>query len=807
MNKCVCEYIWYHLHLVSAQTNLTYSFELFNDLTYTNMLSIRYTLSSILFLLFSALFVYSCTTEPPKIYTLTTEAEPVEGGTVTPSNVEIEEKESIQITATPNEHWLFKGWAGDITGAYQQTANVYMDQDRIVTALFERMVYPVTVTIVGEGEVHQEIVQEKAIDDEFESETILRLTAEPKPGWKLVEWTGEINGSTEINTNDPVIEIAVVGPIDIVVKFEKIDYLLSVNIEGKGSVEQEILASSVIETEYPFETVVELKATPKSGWEFTGWTGDINSTERNVIVTIDEEKEVTATFVELPTMSTKPITAITNNSAVSGGSLTNNSNVTIIDKGICWSTSSDTNPETIPNIDCKSADPETNTFDLLIDDLKSNTKYYVRAVAEYSINSNKVVLLGNEINFTTESGLRSPTVSTTSITSITQNSALSGGNVSDEGSSPVTLRGICWKNSPNPTTDDTCTSQGTGSGAFTTEITDLIAANSYWVRAYAINEEGTSYGEQVSFTTGSSTPPPPPPPSGGLATVSTSAASSITINSAVSGGNVTDQGGSTVTVKGICWSTSQNPTTDSAIGCSSDGSGLGAYSTTITGLNESTSYWVRAYATNASGTSYGANESFTTSSSAPPPPPPSGDQVEVFIFYINLVHPFPSAGPADIVINGTTYVNNIGDLNLTIPGIGNGRVLTVTGPISSVELVRNQIRFAGLDQNCFGAATIKIMKKHPNTDFTIQNNSGNSEDINYWAHTYEESGALWDRMTQNFQTAADDDEFYLRSGNKVLPRPWSDSNKLAVGILDIGKNRVSYSAGVPARVLPTCTDL
>lgn len=658
------------------------------------MLSIRYTLSSILFLLFSALFVYSCTTEPPKIYTLTTEAEPVEGGTVTPSNVEIEEKESIQITATPKEHWLFKGWAGDITGVYQQTANVYMDQDRRVTALFERMVYPVTVTIVGEGEVYQEIVQEKAIDDEFESETILRLTAEPKPGWKLAEWNGEINGSTEINTNDPVIEITVVGPIDIVVKFEKIDYLLSVNIEGRGSVEQKILASSVIETEYPFETVVELKATPLSSWKFKEWSGEINSTDNIVVVSIDKDKEVTATFVELPTMSTKPITAITINSAVSGGSFTNNSNVTTIDKGICWSTINDTNPETNPDIDCKSADPETNTFDLLMDDLKSNTKYYVRAVAEYSINSNKVVLLGNERSFTTETESRLPSIITTSITSITQNSAMSGGTVTDIGISPVTQRGICWKNSPDPTTADNCTSQGTGSGAFATEITGLITENNYWVRAYATNVEGTTYGQQVSFTTLATASAPPPP---------------------------------------------------------------------------------------------------TTPPPTPPPPPPSGGSTTILVMFSpnTLANSGTSTGAVDVNVNGTWYYFSSSYApTASLYGVGTGVVININAPLTYFALNPNQIRTSGLNNDCYGLTTIKMMKKHP--EFNPNHVNGDPGSVSYWASSHNSKGQLFERGSINYMLDEQNPTFYQQQ----VPADWSNSGKFMFWIEGVGVNHTNYNTNI-----------
>lgn len=95
-----------------------------------------------------------------------------------------------------------------------------------------------------------------------------------------------------------------------------------------------------------------------------------------------------------------------------------------------------------------------------------------------------------------------------------------------------------------------------------------------------------------------------------FASVSTNQVESITGESAQSGGNVINDGGDSVTSRGVCWSTSQNPTTTDS--CSSNGNGMGSFSSTLTGLFENTTYFVRAYASNAMGTSYGNQQSFTT---------------------------------------------------------------------------------------------------------------------------------------------------------------------------------------------------
>jgi hypothetical protein len=94
-----------------------------------------------------------------------------------------------------------------------------------------------------------------------------------------------------------------------------------------------------------------------------------------------------------------------------------------------------------------------------------------------------------------------PVVITRTASSITATSAVSGGNVTSHGGAPVTARGVCWSTSPNPTTADNHTTDGTGTGIFTSSMTGLTPNTTYYVRAYATNSIGTAYGNQVTFTT------------------------------------------------------------------------------------------------------------------------------------------------------------------------------------------------------------------------------------------------------------------------------------------------------------------
>ena len=191
-----------------------------------------------------------------------------------------------------------------------------------------------------------------------------------------------------------------------------------------------------------------------------------------------------------------------------------------------------------------------------------------------------------------------PVVTTHEVTEIGISSAICGGEVTDDGGAEVTARGVCWSTNPDPTITDAHTTDGSGLGGFTSNITELDAGTVYYVRAYATNEVGTVYGEEKQFTTKEG------------AKVTTKDVTGITETTAICGGEVTDDGGAEVTAKGVCWSTNENPTI--ADSHTMNGSGLGSFTSNITGLGTGNTYYVRAYATTMDGTSYGIQKSFTT---------------------------------------------------------------------------------------------------------------------------------------------------------------------------------------------------
>ena len=233
-------------------------------------------------------------------------------------------------------------------------------------------------------------------------------------------------------------------------------------------------------------------------------------------------------------------------------------------------------------------------FTLRFDDLQANTQYYYQY--EYSTGIDTYI---TDISSFTTNDYATPIVTTADVTNITATSAHCGGEVTDGGGLEITARGVCWGTQHNPTTSNQHTSDGNGLGTFASAITGLTQNEKYYVRAYATNSKGTSYGEQKEMTTIE-----------GLPSVTTNSITNVTATSAVCGGNVTSDSGYNVTVRGVCWSTNQNPTIDNPH--TSNGNGTGTFTSNITGLSNNTKYYVRAYATNSNGISYGEQKSFQT---------------------------------------------------------------------------------------------------------------------------------------------------------------------------------------------------
>ena len=194
-----------------------------------------------------------------------------------------------------------------------------------------------------------------------------------------------------------------------------------------------------------------------------------------------------------------------------------------------------------------------------------------------------------------------PVLSTTSVSQITETTAETGGEISDDGGANITARGVCWSISEEPTIDNNKSEDGNGTGNFTSSLANLEKSTTYYIRAYATNSIGTAYGNQLTFTTLTPTT---------LPVVTTKAITNVTENSASIKSEISDNGGLDISEQGICWSTSADPTiSDNKI---SANAGTSTFESNISGLAGITTYYVRAYATNNLGTAYGNQLSFTT---------------------------------------------------------------------------------------------------------------------------------------------------------------------------------------------------
>ena len=249
-------------------------------------------------------------------------------------------------------------------------------------------------------------------------------------------------------------------------------------------------------------------------------------------------------------------------------------------------------------------DKEKN-FSVMVNNLTPSTHYYYK----YTIGFGQENDFETDIKqFTTEELVleEMPKVMTTEVTDITISTAKCSGEVTDEGSGSVSERGVCYGLMANPSVNDSCVSNGTGMGTYAVQLSGLTPNTKYHVRAYAKNEIGISYGDDVQFTTLKEEASEVP-------VLTTNVVTEITMATALLGGEVLLQGASHVTSRGVCWGITHDPvpTVGNYHPC---GEGLGSFSVTVTDLIPNTIYYVRAYATNSYGTSYGIEVSFITQS-------------------------------------------------------------------------------------------------------------------------------------------------------------------------------------------------
>lgn len=184
----------------------------------------------------------------------------------------------------------------------------------------------------------------------------------------------------------------------------------------------------------------------------------------------------------------------------------NNGNDQIITPQLSWTASTDTDSDPIvydvylgtesTPVTVVSADQSALTY--VANSLVNSTIYYWKVEAK---DGNGGVAESEVWSFTTKQAIGLPILTTNAISNIEETVATSGGNITDNGGAAVTMHGVCYSTSTTPTITDNKTSDGTGTGTFVSNLIELTANTTYYVRAYATNSEGTAYGNEQSFTT------------------------------------------------------------------------------------------------------------------------------------------------------------------------------------------------------------------------------------------------------------------------------------------------------------------
>lgn len=256
--------------------------------------------------------------------------------------------------------------------------------------------------------------------------------------------------------------------------------------------------------------------------------------------------------------------------------------------GVCLNTATE---PTVDNTKIVADEIDGAVYKVNAADLEHLTKYYVRA---YVINTAGTISYGEETTFTTLANIA--TVDISEASNIEGKAATINADVPYDGKDNVTEKGICWATTENPTTEDNVIkSANVGTGTFTTSMTKLDGATTYYVKAYAVNKMGTAYSSQIEFTTLVASP-----------TITTDKTENVTKTTLDVYGTVVVDGGATVTERGFCWATTENPTTAGSKLAASTAE-LGEYNLTIDNLEPGTEYYIRAYAINSAGTEYGDN--------------------------------------------------------------------------------------------------------------------------------------------------------------------------------------------------------
>jgi len=305
--------------------------------------------------------------------------------------------------------------------------------------------------------------------------------------------------------------------------------------------------------------------------------------------------EFTTTKADMQ-LATSEVTSIVHNAATCGGVVNEYGGHSIKECGVCWSQKK----EAVSVTDHKlTGTLKDNAWSCRIEGLVKETTYYVRSYAE---TTEGTIFYGEIRSFTTTQEIKLATLGKVIISGIDTQGATLQSNVTDNGNSDVTACGFCWSTNTNPTTENETVTCETTNADFGTKLNGLKDGTKYYVRAYATNAMGTGYSKQAEFTTTAITVP----------VWSTASVSNIGRTRVNVSATLASNGNADITEMGICWSTHPQTTIyDNKQVCQT----ANAISEQLTGLQGTTTYYLRVYAQNSKGVGYSNEVSFTTTDS------------------------------------------------------------------------------------------------------------------------------------------------------------------------------------------------
>lgn len=307
----------------------------------------------------------------------------------------------------------------------------------------------------------------------------------------------------------------------------------------------------------------------------------------------------TAGHYTVPVVATSPVTEISQTTATFTGSVVADGGRDVTVTGFCYGTTPNPAEEGVRVESVSGGD----SFSYQATGLSASTRYYVCAYAANEAGTG----YGEVVEFTTDILLAEPAVGSTSVTDITSATASVSAEVLSDGGSPVTERGFYYGlNNPPTASDVKVVSAATGT-AITAELTGLTPATRYYIRAYAVNAQGTAVGPVNVFTTADDRTVP---------VVGSVTASNITENSADLLATILSNGGAEIVEKGFCYTTDASVTPDTSGNKAVATNAGDDIALTLTGLSPDTTYYIRAYADNGTRTGYSETIVVTTSASA-----------------------------------------------------------------------------------------------------------------------------------------------------------------------------------------------